>query len=135
VSSRVKVVNSIWNGSGVIKRKVAQSYVDEGRAEWVEQDQLRLVLSHWKNQAAAARARAWEAGKAPSSEGEIARTLALFGTDGLAACDHVKCRFEEPRELPDRIGPVRQRRPSSSRPTIGRYSNILPKFPLIREGE
>ena len=55
-STYVKVVNSVWNGSGCIKRKVAEYYVEERRAEWVGDDQLRLIESHPKNRAAARRA-------------------------------------------------------------------------------
>jgi hypothetical protein len=59
VSSKIKVVNSVWNGPGVIKRKVAEYYVAEGRAVFVSERQIRLVESHPKNQAAAARAGTW----------------------------------------------------------------------------
>lgn len=51
-SSHVKVVNPVWNGSGYIKRKTANFYAAEGRAEFVGEDQLRLINSHPKNRAA-----------------------------------------------------------------------------------
>jgi len=56
VSTHVKMVNSVFNGSGYLKRKVAEYYVAEGRAEFVADDQLRLIESHPKNRAAARRA-------------------------------------------------------------------------------
>jgi hypothetical protein len=56
-SYRVKVVNSIWNGPGTIRRKKAEHYVSVGRAEWVAPDQVRMVTSHPENRAAAARAK------------------------------------------------------------------------------
>jgi len=51
----------------MLKRKVAEYYVAEGRAEWIGSDErretpidlLRLILSHPKNMAAAARASAY----------------------------------------------------------------------------
>lgn len=55
-SYRVKVVNSIWNGAGTIRRKKAEHYVSLQRAEWVGPDQVRMVMSHPDNQAAAAKA-------------------------------------------------------------------------------
>jgi hypothetical protein len=68
VSSKVKVVNEVRNWDGLMRRKDAEWYVEEGRAEWVGKDQPRLVLSHPDNIAAAARARAWEAGYRPSAK-------------------------------------------------------------------
>jgi hypothetical protein len=59
VSTKIKVINPVWNGDGRLKRKVAEHYVSEGRAEWVGDDLLRLDLSHPQNQAAADRASAW----------------------------------------------------------------------------
>jgi len=59
VSAKVKVINPVWNGNGRLKRKVAEHYVSEGRAECVGEDLLRLDLSHPQNQAAADRASAW----------------------------------------------------------------------------
>ena len=58
--SKVRVVNPVWNGKGFVKRKVADYYVSEGRAEWVGADQLRLVGSHSKNKEAAQRALAYD---------------------------------------------------------------------------
>ena len=55
-SVRVKVVNPVWNGSGYIKRKTANFYLAEGRAEFVGEDQLRLIESHPKNKGASWRA-------------------------------------------------------------------------------
>lgn len=64
-SAWVKVVNAPWNGQGFIKRKVAEFYVKEGRAEIVgsvktidgrRQDLVRMSEFHPKNQAAARRA-------------------------------------------------------------------------------
>lgn len=80
--SKVRIVNSVWNGNGVIKRKIAECYVREGRAEWVAGDQLRLVLSHPKNQAALARAKAWQEDYVPQStdyRDRVAYTAALGG--------------------------------------------------------
>jgi len=108
VSSKVKVVNSVWNGNGIIKRAVAESYVSEGRAEWVEKDQLRLVPTHQKNRAAAARANAWEMDYRPTADTDrITQALRLFGPSpakdkygrrggGLAALNHRKARLERP---------------------------------------
>jgi hypothetical protein len=57
-SVHVKVVNPVWNGSGYIKRKMANYYVAEGRAEFVGENQLRLIESHPSNKAASWRAAA-----------------------------------------------------------------------------
>jgi hypothetical protein len=57
-STYVKVVNSVWNGSGDIKRKTAKDYVDEGRAVFLGENQLRLIESHPKNRVASSRAAA-----------------------------------------------------------------------------
>ena len=54
----VKVVNSIWNGAGLIRRKKAEHFVSTGRAEWVGANQLRMIMSHPKNVSAGARAAA-----------------------------------------------------------------------------
>ena len=56
LSAYVKVVNPVWNGAGWLKRKVADFYVTEGRAVYVNPGQLKLVESHKKNLAAKARA-------------------------------------------------------------------------------
>jgi hypothetical protein len=65
---KVLVVNPPWNGSGRIKRKVADFYVSEGRAVWagelrdkttgIPQTLLRMIESHPKNKAAKLRAAA-----------------------------------------------------------------------------
>ncbi len=55
-SYRVKVVNSIWNGAGTIRRKKAEYYVSLQRAEWVGPDQVRMLMAHPENRAAAAKA-------------------------------------------------------------------------------
>jgi len=86
--SRIKVVNDIRNGRASMAQKDAVHYVALGRAEWVGPDQLRLVLSHPANIAAAARARAWEVDSTPNPDDRIARSLMLYGTARLAATDH-----------------------------------------------
>jgi hypothetical protein len=100
VSTRVKVINSVWNGSGLLKRKVAEHYVREGRAEWVADGQLRLILSHPKNQAAAERAHAWEANFKPCCDRDrTTQALMLYGPTvkgGLMAKDQSSTRFEAP---------------------------------------
>jgi hypothetical protein len=58
LSSHVRVVNAVWNGSGFIKRKKADRFVKEGRAVFVGTDQLRLIESDPRNLAAAAKAAA-----------------------------------------------------------------------------
>lgn len=55
-SYRVKVINSPWNGDGLIRRKKAEHYVSVGRAEWVSADQVRMIGSHPQNSTAASRA-------------------------------------------------------------------------------
>jgi hypothetical protein len=54
----VRVVNAVWNGSGFIKRKVADHYVAEKRGVFVDDQlsQLRLDMTHPANIAAAKRA-------------------------------------------------------------------------------
>jgi len=108
VSAKVKVVNPVWNGRGLLKRKVAEYYVSERRAEWVGPDQLRLISSHPQNVAAAARANAWEADYRPTADrNRVTQTLRLFGPSpasdkygrgggGLAALDHRKTRWKRP---------------------------------------
>lgn len=54
--SKVRVINPVWNGLRMIRRKDAEFYVREGRAAWAGCDLLRLINSHPKNIAAAARA-------------------------------------------------------------------------------
>ena len=107
MSSKVKVVNPVWNGSGLIKHKVAEYYVSEGRAKWVG-SQLRLNPSHPLNVAAAARANAWAADYRPTSDRDpITQALRLFGPSpasdkygrgggGLSAVNHAKTRFQRP---------------------------------------
>src|ERR1039458_2824422 len=48
-----KIVNQVENRSPMIRRKDAERLVRLGRAEWVAEDQLRLVFSHPVNQRAA----------------------------------------------------------------------------------
>lgn len=61
-AGKVTVVNPPWNGSGRIKRKTADFYVNEGRAVWVgagsPEPLLWMIESHPKNQAARLRAAA-----------------------------------------------------------------------------
>lgn len=57
-SAHVKVVNPVWNGSGYVKRKIANFYVAEGRAVFIGDNQLRLITSHPKNKSASWRAAA-----------------------------------------------------------------------------
>jgi hypothetical protein len=54
--AHIKVVNSVWNGSGYIRRKTALYYVMQGRAEFLADGQLRLIKTHPRNRAAAHRA-------------------------------------------------------------------------------
>ena len=92
MSKKIKVVNAVWNGSNMIRLKDAEHYIKEKRAEWVVTDQqLRLILSHPKNQAAAGRAARWaleQTSPCPnrilrnSSKG-IAQNLRLYGTRPL----------------------------------------------------
>ena len=57
LSSRVKVVNSVSNGAGCIRRRDAEHFLAEGRAVYVGReagrDLIRLVESHPKNRTAA----------------------------------------------------------------------------------
>ena len=55
LSPYVRVVNSVWNGSGFIKRKVADHYVAQKRGAFVDTDrnQLLLDMTHQANIAAA----------------------------------------------------------------------------------
>jgi hypothetical protein len=108
VSSKVKVLNPVSNGRGIIRRVDADHYVREGRAEWAGPDQLRLNLSHPRNVAAAALAQSWEFDYTPAFDTDrIAQALRLFGpnppTDkhgrgggGLSAADHGRVRFQRP---------------------------------------
>ena len=45
----VRVVNPVSNGTGIFRRKKAEHYVSQGRAQWTGPDQLRLVMTHPKN--------------------------------------------------------------------------------------
>ncbi len=65
---KVTVTNPVWNGLTRIRRKDADYYVAEGRAVWIG-ERLRLVESHPKNLAAAARAATYaNSGEAHHSE-------------------------------------------------------------------
>lgn len=93
MSSKVKVVNSVWNGPGVIKRKVAEYYVAEGRAEWVGERQIRLIESHPKNLAAAERAGAW----CPEEAGFLSRKTGREVSRALRAASHRAIKWRPPR--------------------------------------
>jgi len=60
LSSRVKIVNSVSNGSGYIRRRDAEFFLAQGRAvhvgQFAGQDHLRLVETHPQNQNAALQA-------------------------------------------------------------------------------
>jgi len=60
LSSRVKVVNSVSNDAGYIRRRDAEHFLSQGRAVYVGryagQDHIRLVESNPVNRAAAKRA-------------------------------------------------------------------------------
>jgi hypothetical protein len=60
LSSRVKVVNSVSNGSGDIRRRDAEFFLSQGRAvhvgRFAGQDHIRLVENHPLNRTAALRA-------------------------------------------------------------------------------
>jgi len=60
LSSRVKIVNSVSNGSGYIRRRDAEFFLAQGRAvhlgKFAGQDHLRLVETHPQNQNAALQA-------------------------------------------------------------------------------
>jgi hypothetical protein len=120
----VKVVNDVRNVGenrkrpGRISRKDAEHYIKRGRAEWVGQDQLRLILSHPDNVAAAARARAWEADYRPGADGDrTTEALRLFGVNppvdntghfrrrggGLAAVDRPRSHRQKPKAHVDHL--------------------------------
>ncbi len=91
MSKKVKIVNSVTNDRGFIRRKDAEFFVKEKRAEWADRldgDQIRLILSHPKNQAAARRAAAWTLEPTPVGKDRISRRLRLCGTQGLEAFDN-----------------------------------------------
>lgn len=58
LSSRVKIVNSVSNGSGYIRRRDAELFLAQGRAvhvgKFAGHDHLRLLKAHPQNHAAAA---------------------------------------------------------------------------------
>jgi hypothetical protein len=61
LSSRVKIVNSVSNGSGFVRRRDAEFFIASGRAvhagkDAVGRDQIRLFDEHAQNRAAARRA-------------------------------------------------------------------------------
>jgi hypothetical protein len=116
VSKTVKVVNSVTNDRGLIRRKDAEFFVNEKRAEWVGagQDQIRLIMSHPKNQAAARRAAAWTLEPTPMGTDRISQTLQRYGTRvldrhsrpcGLEATDNPRLTS---RPTPIRRGPWRR---------------------------
>ncbi|HZL57841.1 MAG TPA: hypothetical protein VFC21_12190 [Bryobacteraceae bacterium] len=59
-STKVEVVNPVWNGLRRIRRKDAEFYIDEGRAMWLPDGKIRLLNSHAKNLNAAERAAEWQ---------------------------------------------------------------------------
>jgi hypothetical protein len=104
----VRIVNSVENGSGVIKRKVAEHYVTTGRAEWVAGDQLRLNLSHAgvtvtagqrANQRAAAQAATgYELAEMPAHRGDRPNLNEMRRDDR----ERYKTRWQKHREEGDR---------------------------------
>jgi len=50
--NHVRIVNNYANEKGVIRRKVAQNLVKQGRAEWVAFDQIKMMTEHPENIAA-----------------------------------------------------------------------------------
>ena len=52
----VRVVNQVRNGSPIVRRRDAEALVAHGRAEWIGQDQVRLIVAHPLNKAEAAAA-------------------------------------------------------------------------------
>ena len=60
LSSRVKIVNSVSNGPGYIRRRDAEFFLAQGRAfhlgKFAGQDHLRLIETHPQNQNAALQA-------------------------------------------------------------------------------
>ena len=100
MSAKVKVVNAVWNGRGLLKRKVAEYYVAEGRAEWVGEGQLRLVLSHPKNMAAA-RAAACQTECNPDPAATHLSLAVAQHPSGLRAIDRRRLKFERRRQHVD----------------------------------
>jgi hypothetical protein len=103
LSPYVRVVNSAWNGSGYIKRKKADRYVKEGRAVFVETDQLRLIESEPRNIAAAA--------KAAAGYEDIERTMTLDELKHLPVMRphiaYTDWSVQAARHVSGRRGPVR----------------------------
>jgi hypothetical protein len=102
VSKKIQVVNSVTNDQGFVRRKDAEFFVKEKRAEWVGQEQIRLIMSHPKNQAAAKRATAWTLEPTPVGRDRISQTLQRYGTRvldrhsrpcGLEATDNPRLTF------------------------------------------
>lgn len=58
LSPYVRVVNSVWNGTGLVKRKVAERYIADGRGNYVDdgKEQMLLAMTHPANLAAARQA-------------------------------------------------------------------------------
>jgi len=58
LSPYVRVLNAVWNGSGYIKRKVANRYIGEKRGHFLDNacTQMLLDMKHPANMAAAVRA-------------------------------------------------------------------------------
>lgn len=114
--ANVKVVNSVWNGNGMIKRKVADFYVAERRAEWVADDQIRLVMSHPKNQAAAARAAAWQQECRPDPNlSRLSHAVACF-PQGIRAAEHAPTKFQRPQRERRSLRAYRKSKPLTERP-------------------
>jgi hypothetical protein len=90
--SSVQVVNSVWNGSGYIKRKVADYYAGEGRAEWIGSGQLRLVMSHPKNIAAAERAAKAYTSATFNGDGRRPSTMTVIGPRSKKSHNDRVCR-------------------------------------------
>jgi hypothetical protein len=124
VSSKIKVINSVWNGTGMIKRKVADFYVAEGRAVFVGEGQLRLIESHPKNQAAAARAAAWQQECVPDATTTKFSHAAACFPGGLRATEHVGLRFVHV-----------ERRPSSALLRFSKDGEPQPPRPMFPYGE
>ena len=59
-SAYVRVVNAVWNGTGHVKRKVANRYLREKRGHFLDDacTQMLLDMNHPANIAAAVRASA-----------------------------------------------------------------------------
>jgi hypothetical protein len=98
VSAKAKVVNAVWNGSYEVRRKTANHFVAEGRAVWVGRDQLRLLLTHPKNQAAAARAAKGYQAAWFEKDGRRPGTVTATGRrENKRHNDHVCLTWPQPR--------------------------------------